>query len=84
MPEEEIGRITHYFNKISVAALELSGNLEVGDMVHIKGHTSDFTQSIESMQIEHESVEKAGPGETVGVRVKEHVHEHDVVYKVME
>lgn len=84
MAEEEIGRVVHYFNHISVAALELSGNIAVGDMIHIKGHTSDFTQSVQSMQIEHDSVEKAGPGDSVGIRVNEHAHEHDVVYKIID
>ena len=82
MPEEEIGRITHFFNKISVAAIELTGNLEVGDTIHVIGHTSDWTQTVDSMQIEHDSVQKAGPGDSVGVKVEGHAHEHDHVYKV--
>ena len=84
MPEQEIGRVSHYFNKIDVAALELTGELAVGDTIHIKGHTSDFTEVVDSMQIEHDSVEKAGPGDSVGIKVKERVHEHDTVYKVTE
>lgn len=82
MPEEEIGRVTHYFNKIGVAALELTGTLAVGDTIHIKGHTSDWTQDVGSIQIEHESVEKAGPGDSAGIKVEGHAHEHDVVFKV--
>ena len=84
MPEQEIGRVSHYFNKIDVAALELTGELTVGDTIHIKGHTSDFTEIVDSMQIEHDSVEKAGPGDSVGIKVKEHAHEHDIVYRVTE
>ena len=84
MPEEEIGRVSHYFNQISVAALELTGELSVGDTIHIKGHTSDFTQGVDSMQIEHDSVEKAGPGDSVGIKVEERAHEHDTIYKVTE
>jgi translation elongation factor EF-1alpha len=84
MPEEEIGRVSHYFNKINVAALELTGELSVGDTIHIKGHTSDFKQDVDSMQIEHESVEKAGPGDSIGIKVSERAHEHDTVYKVTE
>ena len=84
MPEKEIGRITHYFNKIGVAAIELTGDLEVGDTIHIVGHTSDWKQNVDSMQIEHESVEKAGPGMSVGLRVEGHAHEHDQVFKVTE
>lgn len=84
MPEEEIGRITHYFNKIGVAAIELTGNLAVGDTIHVKGHTSDWEQAIDSMQIEHESVESAGPGTSIGIKVAGHAHEHDAVYKVTD
>lgn len=84
MPEEEIGRVSHYFNKIGVAAIELTGNLAVGDTIHVKGHTSDWTQVMDSMQIEHESVEKAGRGDSIGIKVPEHAHVHDVVYKVTD
>lgn len=84
MPEEEIGRITHYFNKIGVAAIELSGSLAVGDSIHVKGHTSDWTQDVDSIQIEHESVESAGAGASVGIRVPGHAHVHDVVFKVTD
>lgn len=82
MPEEEVGKVTHYFNKINVAAIELTKELAVGDTIHVKGHTSDWTQEVGSMQIEHESVQKAGPGDTVGLKVESHAHEGDVVYKV--
>jgi len=84
MPEQEIGKIAHYFNKIGVAALELTGVLSVGDTIHVKGHTSDWTQAVGSMQIEHDMVEKAGPGDSVGLKVEGHAHEHDVVYKVTD
>ena len=84
MPEKEIGKISHYFNKIGVAAIELTGDLQVGDTIHVKGHTSDWKQEIDSMQIEHDSVEKAGPGMSVGIKVEGHAHVHDVVYKVTD
>jgi len=84
MPETEIGKITHYFNKIGVAAIELTGDLSVGDTIHVKGHTSDWTHGIDSMQVEHDSVEKAGPGDSIGIKVDGHAHEHDVVYKVTD
>lgn len=84
MPEEEIGRVSHYFNKINVAAVELNSELAVGDTIHVKGHTSDFTQLVDSMQIEHESVEKAGSGDSVGIKVPEKAHENDTVYKVTD
>jgi len=85
MAEQEVGRVTHYFGKIGVAAIEITeSSLQVGDTVHIKGHTSDFTQPIESMQLEHESVEEATVGQTIGIKVVEHAREHDLVYKVVE
>jgi translation elongation factor EF-1alpha len=85
MSEQEIGRVTHYFGKIGVAALEITaGGLAVGDTIHVKGHTSDFTQTIDSMQIDGKEVEAARPGESVGIRVKDHAREHDVVFKVTE
>jgi len=85
MAEQQIGRVTHYFGKISVAAVEITdGSLSVGDTIHIKGHTSDFTQKVESMQIEGQPVQHAEAGQTVGLKVVEHAREHDVVYKVTE
>lgn len=82
--EKQVGRVTHYFGKIGVAAVELEDELRVGDTIHFKGHTSDWTQEVESIQIEHESVEKAGPGDEIGIKVTEHAREHDIVYKVLE
>lgn len=84
MPEEEIGKVTHYFNKIGVAAIELTGDLKVGDVIHVKGHTSDWKQEVLSMQVDHEEVAGAGPGDSVGMRVEGHAHEHDKVYRVEE
>jgi len=85
MAEQEVGRVTHYFGKIGVAAIEITqDSLDVGDTIHVKGHTSDFTQQVESIQIEHETVERATVGQTIGVRVVEHAREHDAVYKVVD
>ena len=85
MPEEEIGKVSGYFRKIGVAAIEITqGTLSVGDTIHIKGNTSDFTQVVESMQIEHESVPTAKAGDSIGTKVKDHVRDHDKVYKVTE
>ena len=79
---ERIGVVTHYYNHLSVAILKLeSGNLRVGDVIHIKGHTSDFSQPVESIEIDHVHVSEARPGQSFGLRVKEHAREHDVVYK---
>jgi putative protease len=82
MPEEKIGTIIKFFSKISVAAIKLDATLSVGDTIHIQGHTTDFTQRIESMQIENENVDSAGPGADVGIKVQDRVREHDTVYKV--
>ena len=85
MAEQKIGVVTHYFAKIGVAAVEISdGELIVGDTIHVKGHTSDFTQSVESMQVEHSSVESASAGDSVGLSMAERVREHDQVFKVTE
>jgi len=81
--EEEIGTIIHYYSKINVGILELShGELKVGETIHIKGKTTDFSQPVDSLQIEHLSVESVKKGESAGVRVKEHVREGDKVFRV--
>ena len=85
MEEKKIGEVIKFFGKIGVAAIRLSeGSLKVGDTVRIVGHTSDFTQSIDSMQIENKNVQEAGPGADIGIKVKDRVREHDVVYKVVQ
>jgi putative protease len=85
MTEKQIGKITHYFGKISVAILELTDDtLSVGETIHVKGHTSDFTQKIDSMQIEHQNMQKAEIGQSIGIKVIAHAHENDVVYKEVE
>ena len=83
MAEQEVGKVAHYFGHLGVAAVRVTGDIAVGDEIHIKGHTSDFTQMVKSIQIEHESVQRAGAGQNVGITVKEHSREHDVVYKVV-
>jgi putative protease len=83
MAEEKIGVVTHYFGKVGVAAIEITGEeLRVGDTIHIKGHTSDFTQTVESMQVEHQPVDAARKGDAVGLRVVEHAREKDEVFLV--
>jgi len=85
MAEEEIGRVSHFFGKIGVAGIEItSGSLAVGDTIHVKGHTSDFTQTVESMEIDGQSVQEAGVGQSVGLKVPKHAREHDTVYKVTD
>ena len=85
MAEEEIGRITHYFHKIGVAVIEVTaGALKVGEVIRIKGHTSDFTQTVDSLQQEHLQVPEIKKGGSAGMKVKEHVREGDKVYRVKE
>ncbi len=81
MEEKEIGAVVHYFGKVSVGIIALTDVLKVGDTVHIKGHTSDFSQSVDSMEIEHQEMQEGKPGDQVGIKVSQKVHEHDKVYK---
>ena len=83
MPEQEIGAVSHYYGNISVAIIQLTDNLKVGDNIHIKGHTSDFTQGVSSMQIEHKDVSDAKAGDAIGIKVTQKVHPHDKVFKVV-
>ena len=79
---KEIGRITHYYGHLSVGIIELSDSLKLGDKIRIKGHTSDFTQQVESMQIEHANASEAKHGDHVGIKVAQKTHPNDKVYKV--
>ncbi|MEE8637471.1 MAG: hypothetical protein V3T21_00335 [Candidatus Margulisiibacteriota bacterium] len=82
--EVKIGVVTHFFGKVGAGLINLTdGDLKVGDKIHIKGHTSDFEQVVESIQIEHKDVEEAKKSSQAGIKVKEHVREHDVVYKII-
>ncbi len=82
MPETPVGKVTHYFGKIGVAAIEMQEELQVGDRVRFAGHSTDFEQDIDSMQLEHEAVQKAEPGQSIGIKVIERVREGDIVYKI--
>jgi putative protease len=77
----EVGRITHFFSKIDVAVIELKAALSVGDTIAVKGPTTDFEQNVDSMQIEHKNVQRAEPGQSIGLKVMQRVRETDVVYK---
>ncbi len=84
MAEQLIGKVTHYFTKAGVAAIEITdGELRVGDTIHIVGHSSDFTQKVDSMQINRVPVQSAKVGDQIGVQVMQHAREHDQVYKVV-
>jgi translation initiation factor IF-2 len=85
MAEVEIGKVIHYFSKAGVAAIQVTQDvLRVGDTIHVKGHTSDFTQKIDSMQVDNQAVQEAAAGKSIGMRVKEHAREHDLVYKLVD
>lgn len=79
---EQIGKVTHFFSKISVVVIELTANIKVGDRIRIKGHETDFEQAIDSMQIEHANVKEAKKGQSIGMKVIEKAHEGAIVYKV--
>jgi len=82
--EREIGVITHYWSHLGVAGVHLTEPVNVGDHIHVLGHTTDFQQDIGSMQIEHHGIRHAEPGEDVGIRMADHVREHDAVYKLAQ
>ncbi len=82
--EQAIGKVSHYFGHLGVAAMQLTGELKVGDQIHVKGHTTDFQQAVESLQIEHQNVERAGPGDDVAFKVTDKVRIGDQVFTVTE
>lgn len=82
--EVEIGRVTHYYSHLNVAVLTLSDSLKLGDRIHFYGHSTDFTQRVSSMEIEHHSIVWVKPGDNVAIKVAEPVHVHDIVYRVVE
>lgn len=84
MEEKLIGKITHYYGHLNVGIIELSDVLKVGDTIHIKGHTSDFTQQISTMQLEHADVTEGKPKDLIGIKIDQKVHVHDSVYKVVD
>ena len=85
MPEEKVGKVAKFFAKPGVAAIEITdGTLSIGDKIKIKGHTTDFEDTISSMQEDNEPIEKAAPGQLIGIKVKDRVREHDIVYKITD
>jgi translation elongation factor EF-1alpha len=83
MGEQFVGSVTHYFGKPGVAIVDITeGELNVGDTIRIAGHSSDFTQQIGSMELEHEPVDSAKIGDSIGIKVAERAREHDQVYRV--
>jgi len=80
--EIEIGKITHYYTNLGVGVIELADTLTVGDTIHVQGATTDFTQKVESIQIDSDSVAEARTGDAIGLAVQERVREGDTVYKL--
>jgi putative protease len=84
MSGARLGHVTHYYDKIGVAVLTLTDTLHVGDTVHVLGHSTDFKQQVTSLQVEHQPVQEAGPGQDVALKVVQRVHAHDAVFKITE
>ncbi len=85
MTEEKIGIVDHFFTKVGVAAVRITnGELKIGDIIHFVGTHTDFTQKVESMEIDRKPVERVTVGDDVGIKVRERVRENDIVYKVTE
>ncbi len=82
MADNQIGEITHYYGKLGVAVVELTGTLKVGDMIKFVGHGNEFTQTVTSMQIEHEKLDEAHKDQEIGMKTDKEVKEGDKVYKV--
>jgi selenocysteine-specific translation elongation factor len=84
MPEVEVGKVNDFFARPVVAGIELTGNIKVGDTIHVTGHTTDLTLTVDSMQIDNANVEQAKAGDNVGIKVTERVRRGDTVFKVTD
>ncbi len=81
--EEAIGTVTHYYSHLGVAVIQINkGTLRTGNTIHVKGHTTDFTETVGSMEFEHQHIDQASAGQSVGLKVRDHAREHDIVYLV--
>jgi putative protease len=84
MDKKLVGKVSHFFSKISVAVIDLVGELKTGDKISIEGaNTGVFEQMVSSIQIEHEKVDSAGAGQSIGLKMDGKVREGDSVYKLM-
>ena len=84
MPEVEIGTVSDFFAHPLVAGIELTGELKLGDKIHIQGHTTDMELTVGSMQINNAPVTKAKKGDSVGIKVSDRARKGDTVYKVTD
>ena len=82
MAKQQIGIVTNYFSKIGVAVIQLTGTLELGDEIHIAGGDRDFQQKVESMQIEHQPIERADAGQEIAIKLEQKARPNDSVYKL--
>ena len=82
MPEQRVGVVQDYFAKIGVAGIDVEETIRLHDTIHIKGHTTDLEQVVDSMQIESQPVEEAEAGDKIGIKVRAGGRDGDVVYKV--
>lgn len=80
--EKEIGKVSTYFSHVSVAAIKLSGALEVGNKIHVKGNTTDFETVIKGMQVNNQEIKKAKAGDHVGIKVPDKVRPNDIIFKI--
>ncbi len=80
--KRKIGYVSHYFDKIGVAVVEITGRIQKGDRVSVEGATTNFKQKVSSMQHDHTKIEKAARGRSVGLRVNHRVRRKDIVYKI--
>jgi len=84
MPEQEIGKVADFFARPVVAAIQLTAPLKLGDVIRIKGHTTDLQVNVGSMQVDNVAVQEAKAGDSVGVKITERVRKGDVVYKIVD
>ena len=82
MSDFKVGEVTHYYDKLGVAVIELSADLAIGDEIRISGHGNEFTQEVKSMQVEHKNIKKAEKGQAIGLKVEQPVKDGDEVYKI--
>ena len=81
---EKVGEVTHYFTKIGVAVVDVTAPVKIGDRIAIKGMTTNFEQTVESMEIEKEEIKEAKPGDDIGMKVVDRVRKGDIVYRLAE
>ena len=84
MPEEVIGEVMDFFARPVVAGIDLTGTLEVGDRIHIKGHTTDMELTVESMKVNNVNVQEATAGDAIGIKVSDRVRRGDTVHKIVD